>query len=239
MSRTIKTEGIILRKLRYGEADSILHVYTREHGRLGAIAKGVRRSKSRFGGRLEPFFRLELMLHEGRGDLFTVTSAETVDAYPHLRERADSLAVAARVGDFVLRLLDEPERNEPAYNLLANMLALLDTDPAAARPETELAFRAKMLVAAGFAPELEACVHCGATEGLVAFSPSSGGVVCADCRESGDFDFDEAAWRFHTSAVRTPLAEAPPAEPSAIRQTDRVIFETVAHHAHVRVRSLQ
>lgn len=239
MSRTIKTEGIILRKLRYGEADSILHVYTREHGRLGAIAKGVRRSKSRFGGRLEPFFRLELMLHEGRGDLLTVTSAETLDAYPQLRERADSLAASARVGDFVLRLLDEPERNEPAYNLLANMLALLDADPLAARPETELAFRAKMLVAAGFAPELEACVHCGAREGLVAFSPASGGVVCADCRESGDFDFDEAAWQFHTSAVRTPLAQAPSAEPSAIRQTDRVISETVAHHAHVRVRSLQ
>lgn len=238
VSQTIKTEAIVLRKLRYGEADSILHLYTREHGRIGAIAKGVRRSKSRFGGRLEPFFRLELMLHEGKSDLMTVTGASTVDAYPQLRARAASLDSAAKVGDFVLRLLDERERNEPAYNLTANMLGLLDAEERAARPEVGLAYRAKIMLAAGFAPELEACVHCGASEALVAFSPASGGIVCADCREQGDFDFDEAAWRFYTSAVGTPLADAPDAAPAARRQVDRAITETIAHHAHVRVREL-
>lgn len=238
VAQTIKTEGIVLRKLRYGEADSILHLYTREHGRIGAIAKGVRRSKSRFGGRLEPFFRLELMLHEGRGELLTVTGAETVDAYAGLRERAASIDAAAKVGDFVLRLLDDRERNEPAYNLVANVLGLLDADARAARPEVGLAFRAKMMLATGFAPELANCVHCGASEGLVAFSPASGGVVCADCRESGDFDFDESAWRFYTDAVSSPLADAPDAEPSARRQADRAIAETIAHHAHVRVREI-
>ncbi|MGB3952970.1 MAG: DNA repair protein RecO, partial [Solirubrobacterales bacterium] len=71
MSRSFKTEAIVLRKLRYGEADSILQLYTSQQGRVGAIAKGVRRSGSRFGGRLEPLFRLEVVLHEGRGDLAT------------------------------------------------------------------------------------------------------------------------------------------------------------------------
>jgi DNA repair protein RecO (recombination protein O) len=238
VSQTLKVEGIVLRKLRYGEADSILNLYTREQGRIGAIAKGVRRSKSRFGGRLEPFFRLELVLHEGRGELLTVTSAETIDAHPDLRTRADSIDAAAKVGDFVLRLLDDRERNEPAYNLLANMLALLDTDPAAARREVGLAFRAKMLLAAGFAPELSACVHCGATEDLVAFSPSSGGVVCRDCREAGDFDFGADAHEFMTGAVAAPLAQAPAAAAESQRQVDKAISETLAHHAHVRIRGL-
>lgn len=238
MSQSFKTDAIVLRKLRYGEADSILHVYTRERGRIGAIAKGVRRSRSRFGGRLEPFFRLELVLHEGRSDLMTVTSAETLDGHAALRSRAESIDAAAKVGDFVLRLLDDSDPNLPAYNLLANMLKLLDEDPSAARKEVSLSFRAKMLLASGFAPELNACVHCGATEGLVAFSPGSGGVVCADCREAGDFDFDAAAHAFMTGAIAAPLAEAPSAEPHALRMTDRAIAETLAHHAHVNIRTL-
>lgn len=238
MSQSIKTEAIVLRKLRYGEADSILHLYTRQYGRIGAIAKGVRRSKSRFGGRLEPFFRLDMVLHEGRGDLATVTSVDTLDGYMALRSRAESIDAAAKVGDFVLRLLDDRERNEPAYNLIANMLALLDADPVAARAEVSLAFRAKMLLASGFSPELSACVHCGATEDLVAFSPSAGGVVCRDCRESGDFDFDEPAHAFLTGAIANPLSDAPNAQQSALRQADRAIAETLAHHANVKVRDL-
>ena len=82
---TVKTEAIVLRSIRYGEADRILHLYSKSRGRIGAIAKGARKPKSRFGGRLEPFFRLDLMLHEGRSDLMTVTSATTVDGYPRLR----------------------------------------------------------------------------------------------------------------------------------------------------------
>jgi DNA repair protein RecO (recombination protein O) len=238
MSRTLKTEAIVLRKMRYGEADSILHLYSRDFGRIGAIAKGVRRSKSRFGGRLEPFFRLELILHEGRGELMTITSAETLDGYPDLRTRAESIDAASKLGDYVLRLLDDRERNQPAYNLITNMLALLDTDPRASRKETSLAFRAKMLLASGFAPELGSCVHCGSTEDLVAFSPSGGGLTCRDCREPGDFDFDGAAHEFLTGAIAAPLADAPGAEPSALRQADKAITETLAHHANVRIRSL-
>lgn len=238
MANTYKTEAIVLRKMRYGEADSILHLFSREHGRVGAIAKGVRRSRSRFGGRLEPFFRLELVLHEGRGDLATITSAETLDGYASLRSRAGSIDAAAKTGDFVLRLLDERERNEPAYNLLANMLGLLDTDPSASRLEVLLAFRAKLLLAAGFSPELGGCVQCGAKNSIVAFSPSAGGVVCSDCREPGDFDFGAEAHAFMSGVVGTPLAEAPPANRAALRQVDRAIVETLEHHANLRTRPL-
>ena len=111
----------MLRSIRYGEADRILHLYTAERGRVNAIAKGSRRPKSRFGGRLEPFFRLDLMLHEGRSDLCTVTGASTLDGYPRLR--SDGAAprrrrARLRRGPAAARLgRAEPPRLQPALPL--------------------------------------------------------------------------------------------------------------------------
>src|ERR671910_837186 len=99
MPGSLKTEAIVLRSMRYGEADRILHLFTPDRGRLSAIAKGVRRAKSRFGGRLEPFFRVQLVLYQGRSDLLTVTAAETVEGHPRLRQDAAALDGAARACD--------------------------------------------------------------------------------------------------------------------------------------------
>ena len=104
MPRPLRTEAIVLRSIRYGEADRILHLYTPDHGRLGAIARGARRPRSRFGARLEPFLRIRVVLHQGRGELHTVTSADTVAAHPALREHAATLDAAARACDAVSRL---------------------------------------------------------------------------------------------------------------------------------------
>ena len=117
--------------MRYGEADRILHLYTPTRGRLSAIAKGVRKARSRFGGRLEPFFRLDLVLYEGRGDLLTVTSAETVAAHPRLREHAGALDGAARACEAVARIFDDGDPHAGVYHLLTNELALLDREPTA------------------------------------------------------------------------------------------------------------
>src|SRR5215210_819208 len=122
MPGNFKTEAVVLRSIRYGEADRIVHLYTASRGRMSAIAKGSRRAKSRFGGRLEPFFRLDLLLHEGRGDLATVTGASTVDGYSELRSSAARIGAGARACDAVLRLLDGEEANRPAYNLLCSYL---------------------------------------------------------------------------------------------------------------------
>jgi DNA repair protein RecO (recombination protein O) len=235
---TVKTEAIVLRSIRYGEADRILHLYSRTRGRIGAIAKGARKPKSRFGGRLEPFFRLDLILHEGRGDLLTVTSATTVDGHPRLRSSGPALGAGARACDAVLRLLDSAEANEPAYNLLCRYLALLD-DPAqatAASLETALSFRLKLALAAGFAPELASCTNCGEAEHLTGFSGAAGGVVCAAC-EAGSFELSEGAHAFMVAALAKPLSEAPAAEPPALRQVERAVGETLEHHAHVQLRA--
>jgi DNA repair protein RecO (recombination protein O) len=230
-----KTEVIVLRSIRYGEADRILHVYSEDRGRLGAIAKGVRRVKSRLGGRLEPFSRVRLILREGRGDLCTVTGADTVHAHPALRERRASLERATQACDAVLRLLDSNEPNRPAYNLLARELQLLDADPAAANRAQALAFRIKLLLAAGFAPELAACASCGEREHLGAFSAAAGGVVCPGC-EAGSFPLGADAHEFLVESLARPLSESPTAPERALGQADRAIGETLEHHAHVRLR---
>src|ERR1700727_2728815 len=145
MGRAVKTEAIVLRSMRYGEADRILHLYTPARGRVGAIAKGVRRSRSRFGGRLEPFFRLKIELQEGGGELLTVTGAETVDAHARLREDARALDAAARACDAVGCLFETSEPHPGVFNLLCRQLALLDARAGGATRAGALQFRLKLL----------------------------------------------------------------------------------------------
>jgi DNA repair protein RecO (recombination protein O) len=234
---TFKTEAVVLRSIRYGEADRIVHLYSATRGRIGAIAKGSRRPKSRFGGRLEPFFRLDLMLYEGRGDLFTVTGASTVDGHGRLRGDGRALLAAGRACDAVLRLLDGEEANGAAYNLLCSYLALLDDDPGAARGAgPALAFRLKLALAAGFSPELASCARCGEADHLTAFSGSAGGVVCSSCEGDG-FSLSADSHRFMVDALARPLVEAPAVESRVAAQADRAVTETLEHHAHVQLRS--
>ena len=225
----------MLRSIRYGEADRVLHLLSAERGRIGAVAKGARRLRSRLGGRLEPLARVRLVLHEGRGELCTITAVDTVNAHASLREHRAPLDRATSACDAVLRLFDSAEPNPAAYNLLCNELAVLDADPAAATRGQSLAFRMKLLLAAGFAPELGSCARCGEGEGLTAFSPAAGGVVCGSC-ESGSFPLDEEGHRFMVEALGRPLTDTPEAPDRALAQADRAIGETLEHHAHVRLR---
>jgi DNA repair protein RecO (recombination protein O) len=160
MPGAVKTEAVVLRSMRYGEADRILHLYTRNRGRVGAIAKGVRRARSRFGGRLEPFFWLQIELHEGRGELLTVTGAQTVEAYARLRGDARALDAASRACDAVGRLFETAEPHPGVFHLLCRQLALLDGTAGAvgagAGLAAALSFRLKLLLAAGLAPQLAA-----------------------------------------------------------------------------------
>jgi DNA repair protein RecO (recombination protein O) len=237
MPAPLRTEAVVLRSIRYGEADRILHLYTCEHGRIGAIAKGARRSRSRFGARLEPFFRVKLVLHQGRGDLFTVSSADTVAVHAELRDHAATLDAAARAADAVSRLFETAEPHPEVFTLLVNELALLCADPGHARPATGLAFRLKLLLAAGFVPQLASCAACGEPEHLQGFSAAAGGVVCGSC-EAAAFPLDEESYGFLVGALGAPLAKAPQVSDRALRQAERAITETAEHHAQVRLRPL-
>ncbi len=129
--RTHKTEAVVLRSIRFSEADRILHLYTASRGRIGAIAKGVRKTKSRFGARLEPLSHVELMLHEGSGELQTVTGVELLRSHHEVREDNYRLNVGMIGAEAMLRLFGEPEANERAFTALTRFLDLLDGAPSA------------------------------------------------------------------------------------------------------------
>ncbi|HET9073803.1 MAG TPA: DNA repair protein RecO [Solirubrobacteraceae bacterium] len=238
MAGTFKTNAIVLRSIRYGEADRILHVYTPGHGRLSAIAKGARRARSRFGARLEPFMEVELLLRAGRSELLTVTGADTINARSGLWSAEPALSGAARAADAVGRLFETDDPHPEVYALLGNELSLLAAGLAAdegAWVANGLAFRLKLLLAAGLVPQLGSCASCGEQDHLSGFSAAAGGVVCSAC-EAGAFALSEEAYAFMVEALGRPLARAPQAEPRALAQAERAIRETAEHHANVRLR---
>src|SRR5436309_7272549 len=123
--RAYKTEAVVLRSFRFGEADRVLHLYTLERGRIGAVAKGIRKTTSRFGARLEPLSHVELMLHEGSGELQTITGVELLRPHRAVREQPYRLDVGLVGAEAMLRLHGEPEANERAFAALTRFLDLL------------------------------------------------------------------------------------------------------------------
>jgi DNA repair protein RecO (recombination protein O) len=138
----------------------------------------------------------------------------------------------------VARLFETDEPHPEVFVLLANELTLLASGPAAARPENALAFRLKLLLAAGIVPQLGSCATCGEREHLTGFSASAGGVVCSSC-ESASFPLGEEAYEFLVGALGQPLANTPEASARALQLAERAIRETAEHHAQVRLRPLR
>jgi DNA repair protein RecO (recombination protein O) len=243
-SRTSKTEAVVLRSIRYAEADCVLHLYTLEQGRVGAIAKGVRKTTSRFGARLEPFTHVTLLLHEGRGELQTVRGADLVRS--HERARADGYRLAVgHIGlEAMLRLFVEQEGNPAAFNALTRFLDLLDDLPAQlpAQPAHDplvLSFQLKLLWLAGYLPHLAGCAGCGEERPLLGFSAQAGGAVCAEC--GGDaLPVSSEGFEAIRGYVEHPLAEAAGVAASVRARTEslRVIESSYEYHGGFRLRTL-
>jgi DNA repair protein RecO (recombination protein O) len=211
MGRTYKTEAVVLRSMRLGEADRVLHVYTLDRGRVGAVAKGIRRTKSRFGGRLEPMSHVELMLHEGSGELQTVTGAQLVSPHRAAREHPYRLGVGLVGLEAMLRLFTEQEANSRAFEALTRFLEVLDGwDGKAKRPALDalaLSFQLKLLWLSGYLPHLTSCAECGADGPLVGYSPRAGGAVCERCG-AGALPLSQAGIAGIEGLLGTPLADA-------------------------------
>jgi DNA repair protein RecO (recombination protein O) len=244
MARTYKTEAVVLRSFRLGEADRVLHVYTADRGRVGAVAKGVRRTKSRFGGRLEPLSHVELMLHQGSGELQTVTGADLRSSHHEAREDPYRLAVGLIGAEAMLRLFPEQEANERAFTALTRFLELLDeiSSRAPVSPTLDplgLSFQLKLLWVSGYRPHLESCVECGAVEGLVGYLPAAGGAVCRDCGP-GSISLSEGGVRAIQTLVATPLAHAGDAglTESFARQALAIVRASYEHQGGFRLRTL-
>lgn len=241
--RSYKTEAIVLRSLRFGEADRVLHLYTLDRGRVGAVAKGIRRTKSRFGGRLEPLSHVEVVLHEGRGELQTVTGVQLIDPHSRARDSHYRLSVGFVALEAMLRLFPEQEANDRAFGALARFLELLDeVEPSDARPALDplgLAFQLKLLWLAGYLPHLTSCAECGGEAGLVGYSPRAGGAVCGNCRADA-IPLSADGLRGIEALLRAPLADAGAVELTgrAARDALAVIASSYEFHGGFRLRTL-
>lgn len=178
----------MLKRHSLGETDRVVHVYTREHGKLSAVAKGSRRANSRLTGATEPFTEVSLLLATGRS-LDIVTQCEVRQSFPRLRESLDRLARATYICDLLSSLTVERDAAPSAelYDLAVSALHLLQRTPVDLDTVVH-AYEVRLLTALGYAPELRTCVRCGREVGAVhaGFSPSLGGVLCASDRFSAD-----------------------------------------------------
>ena len=244
--RAYSTEAVVLRSIRLGEADRVLHLYTEAHGRVGAMAKGVRKTKSRFGARLEPLSHVELVLHRGRGELQTVTAAQLVRSHHEAREDYYRFSVGMIGAEAMLRLFSEEEANERAFIALTRFLDLLDREPhVAERPTLDplgLAFQLKLLWLAGYLPHVSACADCGAEEEpLVGYSTRAGGAVCGRCAPTNEaLALAPGGLAGIAALLARPLADAPGLGLSERAQRDalRVVTASYEYHGGFRLRTL-
>jgi DNA repair protein RecO (recombination protein O) len=238
--RGYKTEAVVLRSIRFGEADRVLHLYTLERGRIGAVAKGVRRTKSRFGARLEPLSHVELMLHQGGGELSTVTGASLVRPHSGAREDSYRLAVGLVGLEAMLRLFTEQEKNPRAFEALTRFLdALDDSETPAEEPALDalvLSFQLKLLWLSGYLPHLTSCAECGSDGPLIGYSPQAGGAVCERCG-ADSLPLSDEGIRGIEGLLGSPLAEAEIAKRPA-REALRVITSSYEYHGGFRLRTV-
>ena len=172
-----KDEGIVLKTIKLGEADRIVTIFTRGNGKVRAVAKGIRKTKSRFGGRLEPFSHVSLMVYRGR-NLDTITGADIITSYDDVRTDYSRLTSAAALVELVEKITPDRERASSIFSLLLSGLDAL----AAGKGMTVVpAFLVKLLSLSGYHPQLTSCVGCGEAVPLGGFSPELGGAVCESC----------------------------------------------------------
>lgn len=232
-----KEQGVVLRAVKLAEADKIVTILTQGAGKVRAVAKGIRRTQSKFGARLEPFTHVSLMLYQGR-NLDTVAQAEILTSFRSVREDYARFSAGETMLETADRVSEDHEKNVPLFLLLLNGLRALEANPPDPAAVAE-SFLLKLLSLSGFHPSLAACASCG-SRSIVAFSPVQGGAVCTGCAEHDSIPAtpEALAWLDHLS--REDLARLGPTEVAdQPRREARVMLSTYAeYHMERRIRSL-
>jgi DNA repair protein RecO (recombination protein O) len=231
--RLYRDRAVVLRTIKLGEADRIVSLMTEAHGKVRAVAKGVRKTKSRFGGRLEPISHVALQLYEGR-ELDVVTQADGINHFKAVREDLDRLAKATALLEAVDQVAQERQPNPRLYQMLVGALrALASQDSALLVP----AFFWKLLSLEGVHPLLDECARCGTTDDLVAFDMTEGGVLCRACRSG--LPISASALELLRRILGGGLASSL-AEPASVATHELDHLATLATEAHIerRLRSI-
>jgi DNA repair protein RecO (recombination protein O) len=226
-------QGVVLRTHKLGEADRIVTLLTKGHGKVRAVAKGVRKTKSRFGGRLEPTSHVRLLLYEGR-ELDIVTQAESIDHFRAIRDDLDRLGQAVSMLEAADQLALEREPNPRIYDMLVGALRTL---AAQGSPLVVPAFFLKLLALEGFRPQVESCLVCGDEGPLVAWAIEDGGLRCAAHRQ-GTALSGEAVTVLQDILGGRLGAALGQAQGPVVAEVDHLAIRALEHHLERRLRSV-
>jgi DNA repair protein RecO (recombination protein O) len=231
-----RDQGVVLRTIKLGETDRIITILGRAHGKLRAVAKGVRKPGSRFGARLEPTSHVAFQCYRGR-ELDGITQVETVDSLRPLREHYGCLTHAVSMLEAVDQVAQEREPNPALYRMLVGALRTLAERPS---PMVSTAFFWKLLSLEGFHPLLDACARCGDETGpFVGFDLDEGGVVCAACSPLGGRRVEPETLAVIGDVVGGRLNQllADPPPPVVLADVERLAIRAVEYHSERRLRS--
>lgn len=228
-----KEQGIVLRTMKLGEADRIVTFLTQGSGKVRAVAKGVRKTKSRFGARLEPFTHVDLVLYQGR-ELDIVTQAQIISAFGEIRLDYGRFAAGEVILEATDRIAQERERSVRTFMLLLGALRALslpDEEPSVVADS----FLLRLAALAGFSPSLDACAVCGRPGPHERFSVGQGGMVCETCRTGASVRVGEATPPYLAGLLAADW-KASEAEPTR-REGSALVRAYVEHHFDRPLRS--
>lgn len=228
-------QGIVLRSFPFGEADRVVVILSPNHGKLRTVAKGIRKTKSRFGGRLEPFTHVDLVLYEGR-NLDTITQVAVIETFAHVRDDLDRVMAAGTMVEAVDAVASEGEPSLRLFLLLQRGLKALDAGEAG--PDLVTAFLLKLAEVIGLAPALDSCASCGRRAESLRFSFAAGGAVCDACRPDGAVRLRPGLTDYLAGLARADLADLPASDGQLAGEAMGITRRFVEYHLERRLSSL-
>ena len=228
-------QGIVLRSYSFGEADKVVILLSPNRGKLRTVAKGVRKTKSRFGGRLETLTHVDLVLYEGK-NLDMITQVSIIEAYPNLREDLDRVVAAGTMIEIADVVAQEEQPARRLFLLLQRGLRALDGG--GSHPDLVTAYLLKAAEIVGVAPALSHCAECGVEEGLTRFSFAAGGVLCDRCRTPGSYALRPGVIDYLAVLVGSDLAELPEPDLSMSREAMGISRRFMEYHLERKLDSM-
>lgn len=228
-------QGIVLRSYPFGEADRVVVFLSPNNGKLRTVAKGVRKTKSRFGGRLEPFTHVDLVLYEGR-NLDTITQVAVLEPFPRLRSDLDSVVTAGTMVEAADAVAQEDEAAIRLFLLLQRGLKTLESGERS--PDLITSFLLKLADVVGVAPSLLQCASCGRVENLHRFSFGGGGSICDRCRVEGTVRLRDGITEYLADLAGSELMALPPVDPSLSGEAMGIARRFVEYHLDRKLTSL-
>jgi DNA repair protein RecO (recombination protein O) len=220
-----RCRAVVLRTYRLGEADRIVSLLTDTHGKVRAVAKGARRTRSRLGARLEPTAHVQLLMYEGR-ELDVVNQAETIDLHGAIRSDLDRFRHASALLEATELVAQERQADGELYRMLVGALGEIERQDS---PLIVAAYAWRLLVHDGSAPQLERCVRCGAEDDLAGLDLAHGGVTCRIDTHGPRVSFDAIRILRLLAEGRVGAVLRLPEAP-ATHEADRLALGALEHH---------